>query len=338
MCGISASICFAAGGDFDAGVAEYNVRHFSQSIPLFHKALQAQPRNLSAALYLANAYYQQRQTASAVQYYRWIQSAAPTSREASTAASMLQRLGSPTGGSKASGDALTGAPAGSATSPSSAADVSSSGGMQVVLVRSLGDHPACTAEFIKTVSSAVKSFPPQVVSLAIKNKCKIYITPTMIDMHPELQNTQPGTYEQGHTFKNCPAMFEFPNVVICQYAQQGEGADNWQPCTDPIGALRHEFGHAIDAFLGYVTRSEEFKHAYEMERTAVRDPEARGALQYYVQDGGRDHSLGSSETFAEGSAIVFGGGQADWSKKEQSYFKQAFPNVLRIIKTKLDEI
>jgi tetratricopeptide (TPR) repeat protein len=325
---------YAAGSDFEAGVAEYNQRHFGQAIRLFQSALKTQPKNCTAALYLANSYYQLRQNASAIQYYQWIKAAAPNSREAATANDMLSRLQVSPAASTSSAKATSAS--GSGESRSTAASYGSNN-IEVVVVSALGDHPKCTPEFIRKCKNAISTFPSNVVALAARNNCKIYLTPTMIDLHPELQNTTPRTYEQGHTYKNCPALFESPNVVVCEYALQGENDDTWKPTGDPIGSLRHEFGHAVDAFSGYVTNTEEFRHTYEMERTQVKDPETRNILSYYVQEG-RDRELGTSETFAEGCCILFGGSTAAWEVKEQTAFKQSFPNVLKLIKKRLDNI
>jgi hypothetical protein len=249
----------------------------------------------------------------------------------------MLRRSSGGGSSSVSPKALGTTPEQPSASPSVKGSTSSSQ-IDVVVVKPLGNHPACTADFIKQVKGAVHKFPPDVVALAARNGCHIYVSPTMIDLHPELKNTRPSTYEQGHTYKNCPALFERPNVVVCQYCIVGEDDDNnWQLAGDPIGSLRHEFGHAVDAFMGYVSSTENFRHVYEMERTRINDPEVRSQLSYYVQDS-RDRDLGTSETFAEGCSILFGGAESPWRQKTQTCYKSSFPDILKLIQKKLDSI
>jgi hypothetical protein len=328
----------SATAEFNAGLAQYNQRQFGPAITTFRKIMQSEPNNVAAAYYLANCYYQLGQMGPAAKYYEWITTAFPKSSEAVSAQAMLNRMGA---GSKSVNSASairaldTGAKAAAGGSKSATASASE---IQVVVIKPLGDHPACTPDFIKQVKAAVHGFPTDVIALAARNNCHIYVTPTMIDKYPELKNTRPATYEQGHTYKNCPALFERPNVVVCQYAIIGEDDDNnWQLATDPIGSLRHEFGHAVDAFMGYISSTEDFRHVYEMERTRITDPDTRSQLSYYVQDS-RDRDLGTSETFAEGCSIVFGGAESSWRVKSQTSFKNSFPRILTLIKQKLNDL
>ena len=322
-----AQVCDAS-ETFKTGITQYNSRQYGPAAKTFAAVLKAEPRNAAAAYYMANSYYQMGQAKSAMQYYQWITQAFPGSREAAGAAAVLKRSG------VTASAAETSAGEGGGKTETSG----DSGEIQVVVVKALGDHPQCTPAFINEVKAAVKSFPPKVIALAARNDCKIYVSPTMIDKYPELKNSRPQRYEQGRSYKNCPALFDSPNVVVCQYCIIGEDEDdNWQPTGDAIGSLRHEFGHAIDDFMGNIADQEEFKHTYEMERTAIKDPDHRSRLSYYIQEG-RGRENGTSETFAEGCSIIFGGASSPGERRSHAAFKESFPNVLKLIQKTLNSI
>jgi SPP1 gp7 family putative phage head morphogenesis protein len=94
------------------------------------------------------------------------------------------------------------------------------------------------------------------------------------------------------------------------------------------GVFRHEAGHAWDDVLGrnrFARRSDEldFLEAWETGRSRARAMKA-SELSYYINE-----RSGPSEAFAEGSAIVWGGGGTPFFEQK---FRQAFPELLELLR------
>jgi tetratricopeptide (TPR) repeat protein len=321
---------------FQNAVKMYTAQQYGPALAAFQKILQQEPHDLAVGLYLANCYYALRQTSSARQYYRWISSASPNSPEGRTAAQMLQRMGSGTAastsnttGSSAIGSDLAGNPEKISDAP---VDVKS----MIQIIRPLGDHPACSADFINQINSALSNFPKPLLRFMYDKGCRICLTPSLVDRNPELRNTKPRGYEMGHTYKNTPAMFDSPYVVVCQYAAIGEGDDELQPMKDFLGALRHEFGHAVDHFMGYLSYTEKFRHIYYLDRGRM-DDSAKNELSYYIQAG--TESGGPSECFAQACCIVLGGDEPNsWADKSNKTFEQSFPGVISYVRDAVKDL
>ena len=321
----------AADDPFVMGVSQYNAKQFPLAAKTFALALQKQPRNVAACLYLANTYFQMRQTKAAAQYYQYIERNYPNSKEAQSAKVALLRMDVSSINSSATGRDVSSHVSSPATGKRDHYNVDA----MFKVVKPLGDHTACTSAFIDTMKSAIKECPQNVVAYVASKGCKICLTPTLIDRNPELRNSKPRGYEEGHTYKNTPAMFERPEVVVCQYSIVGDDDGNWQPIDDAIGALRHEFGHAIDAYLGNLSYDEEFRHIYYLDLGGL-DPETKDTLAYYVQAG--TSSGGPSECFAQACCILFGGSTSKWRSDRDVIFKEKFTGVLKYVKAKLNTV
>lgn len=321
----------AADDPFALGVQLYNAREYRSACKDFALALQKQPRNVSACLYLANSYYQLGQNKAAAQYYQWIVANFANTKEAQAAKVALLHMDVTAINSSRSGKDVT--------TQAAVASAYSKGHFNVDsmfrVVKPLGDHTPCTQAFIAKMKAAINECPAGVVAYVASKGCKICLTPTLIDRNPELRNSKPRGYEEGHSYKNTPAMFSFPEVVVCQYCIIGDDDGNWQPIDDSTGALRHEFGHAIDAYLGYLSYKEEFRHIYYLDLGGL-DPEAKETLAYYVQAG--TESGGPSECFAQACCILFGGSTSKGRMDRDVVFKQKFGGVLKYVKNKLESV
>jgi hypothetical protein len=127
----------------------------------------------------------------------------------------------------------------------------------------------------------------------------------LIDKNPELQNTHPKGYEEGHTYKQSPAIFDGYSVVVCEYTMDPD-TDALEPCGDALGSVRHEFGHAVDRYLGQLSETPEYKHAYYLDLGRVSE-EDKVKLNYYCQKAER----GLHECFAEVYSGITGGPASD---------------------------
>jgi hypothetical protein len=284
--------------------------------------MRAEPHNTLVALYLANCYYSTKQVFSAKQYYSWIATNYPLSSEAQQANSMLARI-SPAGSTDSASTT-------SATT-SSAFDGKVDVDKMIRVVKPQADHPGCSDEFINQIKTELKGFPKKLLAFAAANDCVICVTPSLIDRNPELRNSKPRGYEDGLTYKNTPAMFDGREIVVCQYAVVGENDENVKLMDDSIGSLRHEFGHALDHYLGRVTAHEKFKHMYDLDAAQAQKSEDAAQLQYYIRSSSQRG--GASECFAEACAIALGGRKAGTAKdKRDEAFERNFPNVMEFAK------
>lgn len=202
----------------------------------------------------------------------------------------------------------------------------------IAIIRNQGERPPVSSTIVAQVKSSLESFPPQFLDLMRANKAKVQITPTMIDLHPDLKNTRPRGYEEGHTYKNCPALFEYPNIVVAEYALIGDNDSSWQKLDDSVGSMRHEMGHALDAFLGNLTSTEEFKHVYYLDLGKL-DTQTKEHLSYYTQKGGG----GPSEAFAEVFAGLYGKRSRKEEQERTDEVTKAFPGLAALIKRKIAE-
>jgi hypothetical protein len=100
-----------------------------------------------------------------------------------------------------------------------------------------------------------------------------------------------------------------------------------------IPKLNHEMGHALDAFLGNLTQTEEFKHVYYLDLGRLDQP-TKERLSYYTQksDGG------PSEAFAEIFAGLYGRRSIKERQDTTDEVVTAFPGLAALIKKKLAEI
>jgi hypothetical protein len=328
---------------FDAAIALYTGHQYQAAATSLQKIMQADPQNKDAVLYLAHCYYALGKYGPAKNYYSWLSKNFPHTPQGRDAALMEARvpgasaqaeLGSTSAGGSVSGKSSgTGAVGPSTSSKRGGAVEKFDMAKMVRVVQPAMNHPGCTPEFVEMLKNGMKQCPERVLALCAAKGCTICITPTLVDRNPELRNTRPRGYEDGHTYKNTPAMFDYPEVVVCQWAQIGENEDNVQPTDDPLGSLRHEFGHAVDAYMGGISRTEEFRHIYYLDRARVTDKEA---LAYYLQEG--TETGGPSETFAQACCIIFGGSTSQWRKDRDVQFQQAFSNVIDYVRKKVNAI
>jgi tetratricopeptide (TPR) repeat protein len=351
---------------FDAAAALYKNKQYAAAAAAFQKLLQAEPKNAAAALYLAHSYLANGQMTQAKTYYSWLSKNFPNTPQGQASAAMELKLGissqAGSAGTQQKGDSANGqtdqAPAATNSQNQNKSGPNGQGqsridannltdnkkdksskkekfdiSKMIRVVRPAMNHPACTPEFVAQIKEGLNACPEHVLQFCAENGCRICITPSLEDRNPELRNTKPRGYEEGQTYKNTPAMFAFPEVVVCQYSQVGDNEDNMQPNDDGVGALRHEFGHAVDHYLDYISNSEEFKHIYYLDRAKIAD---KDALAYYIQEG-TEHG-GASETFAQACCIIFGGDTSTSRAKRDVLFKQAFGDVIEYVRKKLNSL
>lgn len=321
-----ASLQPARATSFDDGVAQYNKRDYNAALELFVQATKEQPGRAAAFYYVASCLYAQGNAEKARVWYDYVIKRFPGSAEAGLAQGIERKLDSAGG---AAGQA-TSAPAATATASGAEGSADPSG--LIVVFRGQADRPNVDPSFVEQVKRGLSTFPPGVIRLLNRYGAKVHVTPTTLDSDPDLQNTHARGYEDGMTIKNAPAMFRSPNLVVCQYSFTAN--DSLVASDDPIGVLRHETGHAIDAFMHYLSQTDDFKHAYFLDVGAM-DPDVQTKLHYYTQKA----EGGPSEAFAEIVCGLYGGYSINaWRKSQNESILRVFPLYSAKIKQAIDSL
>lgn len=356
------SVClrvFAAGVLISAGMAEtispalaqdvmqlaiavYKQKDYVHAGDAFFKITQIMPDNVDAYVYYANCMHMQRKSDEAMRAYWYVVRAFPNNRKAYEIKEFLKRndrlyaqhLNEPAyatfGGRKLSErNSSSHVSSTSVTASASSADTDVIDRM-VQVVPPLKSRPPVSALLVDKAKTALKEYPPELLKVVAK-RCKIWLTPTMIDKEPSLENQQPAGYMEGHSYKDCPGMFYSGGIVICEYTI-GNGFD-WNRVDDPIGTLHHELGHAIDYYLGQISETEEYKHAYRLDCGQIRDDTVRTRIAYFLQKDIR----GPHETFAELMCAKYGGRSG---RKDQttSLVNESFPLTKAVIEKRLASV
>lgn len=328
----------ATEGHFAAGVRLYNEKNYTQAINEFVEVTKTEPRNVTAYYYGANCYYQLGKRDEAIKFYWFIVRSFPQSREAAQVKGFLQRIDpnfARNTADRTSGSlpTLTAAQA-PARRQSRAPQQKSKEQMiqeMVKVVKALKDRPNISPQLLERIKSALRAYPDPLLALLNQEKCLIYVTPTMIDKDPELQNTKPAGYEEGSTYKNCPGRFDGYNIVLCEYTLENDF--DVEPAQDPIGTLRHELGHAVDAYMDQISETQEFRHAYRLDVGEI-DDDTKSKITYYLQKDVR----GPRETFAELMCQHFGGRENKWQKQRCQLVYQNFKRAVNVMKDKLNSL
>ena len=295
--------------DFADATALYSKQKYTEAMSAFAAIAEKNPSEPSPLYYEANCQIALGRTSVAVSLYKSVMEKFPKSAEATSARSVLQRMGvklPPEPASVAAG--VTGDKGGKSGSTIKSASRGPMTAQQkegiidkiVVQVRSQADRPNVSEATMVAVREALKVYPTPLLGVLYAKNCKIYVTTTMIDKEPQLVNTQPTGYEEGSTFRNCPGMFD-GDIVLCEKMFVGDGPDLTQ-APDIIGTLKHELGHAVDRYCGHVTAQDSYKHQYLLDLGTI-DDDVKNKLAYFCQKDRR----GPAETFAELMCFKYGG-------------------------------
>lgn len=286
------SIPARAAHEYEIALREYSARRYSTAADQFALVWKNDPSNANAAYYAAYSYLLAGQRQQAVQGFQDLIVAFPSRKEAAMARAVLRHIAptcSPNAVSKQPSEDRGKVTTENSTKLSPAEIVEK----LVVVSPPRGKLPKVTPEFVSEIKSMLVALPLPVLAFLHDVGCHITITPSVIEKDFRIQNTVPRGWDGEASWKDSPAMFDGKDVVISEY-HADQRTDEYVRCTNEIGVVRHETGHALDRYSGNLTEAEEFKHAYFLDAAKVPE-ELKGKLAYFLQPG----DAGPAETFAE---------------------------------------
>ena len=317
------------GSTFQKAAQEYNKKNFEAAADLFLQVHKDKPDDPRAVFYLGSCYFSLNQRDSGLETYRTLITNFPKSPEAKQAIAYLKKV-APDFLQKQEQNTITKISVGKSTDSDmereekkTSSDCTADN--LVVVLKTTGERQNCPPELISMLKEAFNHFPKGVRNLLASSGCKIYITPSTIEMDPRLQNTQPSGYEDGSTWKNCPGYCHGRKVVICAYVMAHDES-GWIAADDPLSTLRHEIGHEIDYLAGECSEREEYKHAFLLDLGGM-DDETKQELAYYTQKA--EHGL--HESFAEITCDLLGGGATKKRIETQKLVVQNFPRSVKYV-------
>jgi hypothetical protein len=172
---------------------------------------------------------------------------------------------------------------------------------------------ANTSNAKRGVQLGLSRIPKNLKEAVFNEGCKIVITPTVLEYHPDLASEKPRGYTHGGGYDNTPAMFMSHDneIIIAEKWGWNNGPATVYPMDAYEDCLGHEFGHAFDWFLGKaiqgkhrnfwkISETNWFIKTYTKEVNNLTNSQ-RKEVEYYVQQG----EAGASELFAELFASIY---------------------------------
>ena len=203
----------------------------------------------------------------------------------------------------------------------------------IKVVKAKEGREEVSAPFVEDVAGQLKNIPLALLHMFRDHGLKICVTPTAIDYDPHLATVQPRGYENGKTFRNVPAFYRHPDLVIAEYCFSGDNDSSLARTDDPLGAMWHELGHAVSNVLGNLSQDPEFLRNYKKD-LELMDPSVKERLSYYTQSG----PGGPSETFAEMFAAIYGSRGTFWRQSQAELVYDSFREVVSFMKYKISQL
>jgi hypothetical protein len=191
--------------------------------------------------------------------------------------------------------------------------------------------------FIEEIDRGLGKIPVNILRALTSSGYRISINQSLVDAVPAARNQQVRGYQAHSTWDTVYGMFNrtTKRVVMAEKAMQPDGVGRMAmvPLRDQQrreGIIRHEFGHAVDQYLGNFSHTPEFIAAYDKGAKSISSYEAK-VLNYYLQPG----DAGREETFAEIFASL---NEAACDRNSDILLKNHFPELVLLIKYKVNKI
>lgn len=306
---------------------DYRTKQYESAATKFIQILEKDPENATAAYYASYALYGAGKQTEAVNMFWYLCKHCSSSREAYTARSFLRSLDKTY--VKDSTDPKIGVlPA--AKHESMPLTQSNTKAMKesiiaaMVVVTPRRSALDVTPEFVESIRNALRDYPLHILRFLHEHKCKMIISPNVIENDFRMQNRHPRGYSEDSKMDNVPALFNGTDIVIGQYLKDQKG--DTIPNVGIIGTIRHETGHAIDRYLGGISRKEEFRHEFLFDGNCAD----REKLAYFVNS--------PSETFAELACQRLGGRTDDYRSERCELLNQYYPRCGKLVDKALAQL
>ena len=191
--------------------------------------------------------------------------------------------------------------------------------------------------FVNEIEIAMQKLPTNTVKALAAHGYKVCISRTVPDAVPAARNQQVRGYEPSATWNSVFGMFNrsTKRVVMAETAELPDGAGGTKVSRltnrdRRQGIVRHEFGHAVDQYLGNFSHTPQFKAAYDHGAAEISAPE-RQVLSYYLQPG----DAGKEETFAELFAAL---DEDACDKNSDILLRNHFSQLAKLIRQKVASI
>lgn len=297
--------------NYQYGVQCYRLKRYNEAAGYFSEAIKLGQYGASLLLYQGHSLFACGRTSDAVESYKRIIEAFPTSPEAAVARQSLNKISPQALTSKSS------APTIAATKPLLE---------RIEIVRPVISHPELQQSTIRTVKDTVSALPQKIKDILDKGGIKFCLTTTLIDKLPGLGYEEARGYDGG-TYKSCRGMFWNDTIYICERTvnEVNDAVEAPRSAEDIRGTILHETGHALDACLDDFSESEEYRHAYYLDIAQVSDSMAP-RIKYYLQKS----VAGQQESCGELTSILLGN-----TRDNDADLQACFPNTMKVIKKKL---
>lgn len=202
--------------------------------------------------------------------------------------------------------------------------------------RFLAHGNSVSDDFQSEIADALATIPQNYVSALEKKGYRVVLSQKLTDVIPAVGNQQVRGYERSETWNSVYGMFNrrTKRIVMAELAEKNlHGQSSYVPLNDRqrrLGIVRHEFGHAMDQYLGNYSHSKQFMDAYNKDAQALPASE-RETVNYFLQSG----SAGAEETFAELFACLNGQG---CDPKQDDVLRNHFGDLLSLIQQRISSI
>lgn len=149
----------------------------------------------------------------------------------------------------------------------------------------------------------------------------------------KLQNQWPKGFPLTANYWDIHGTFRGGSITLGEYVVSSSG--RWKATSNGAPTAMHECGHAVDNYLGHLSKREEVKQAYRDDIKGL-DSDLRSHVGYWLPDKhDGDEGEGRSEAFAELFAATYDRERAE--NKNHQKVMQAFPRTYREMAKILDE-
>jgi hypothetical protein len=282
-------------------VASFQQKRYVEAISYFMESATNENGGANAWLYIAHCYYATAQRGKAKETYKMVSEVYPGTSQAAIAANYLKALtpaattGTIIHSSPNTAKATVTAP--TSTSLTTVASTSTTTPAvtrealfdkrpleeRIELIKPRMNHAEVSTNTIREMKGFVAALPPQVKALLNKRNLIVTLTPTMIDYDRSGERQEIVGFD-GNTLKSSPGMLSGLRIVIAEHTVD-EQTNEVLP-RDSYDLMQQQLqvatGFAVDFAMGYISKSEPYKHAYELDKAAL--PEATvNRLRFYLQ-------------------------------------------------------